>query len=162
PLGMAHTSSRYADYLAETNRAIPHEKDGERWKVSPLQRNPDAQAPAGGASSTARDLVQWVRLRLGQGMLGGTRLIPAAALDPTEVPQAVMQAPRDRATERAGFYGLGMAVSYTDFGTIQWNHSGAFATGGAATAVYLLPEAGFGVLALTNGVPGGAPEAFCL
>src|SRR5262249_47995603 len=85
-----------------------------------------------------------------------------AALAPTEVPQSVIQAPRDPATERAGFYGLGLAVSYTDFGTIQWNHSGAFATAGAATAVYLLPEAGVGVRALTHGVPGGGPEAFCL
>jgi len=102
-----------------------------------------------------------VRLQLGEGVLGGARLIPAAALAPTQVPQSVMQTPRDPAAQRAGFYGLGMAVSYTDFGTIQWNHSGGFPSG-AATAVYLLPEAGFGVLALTNGVPGGAPEALCL
>src|SRR3954447_10228998 len=54
-----------------------------------------------------------------------------------------------------------MNVSYTDFGTVQWGHSGAFASG-AATAVYLLPGAGFGVLALTNGAPVGAPEALCL
>jgi CubicO group peptidase (beta-lactamase class C family) len=36
PLGMAHTSSRFADYMAEANRAIPHVRDGERWRVSPL------------------------------------------------------------------------------------------------------------------------------
>jgi hypothetical protein len=54
-----------------------------------------------------------------------------------------------------------MNVSYTDFGTVQWGHSGAFSLG-AATAVYMLPGAGFGVLALTNGMPVGAPEALCL
>jgi CubicO group peptidase (beta-lactamase class C family) len=161
PLGMAHTSSRFADYMAEANRAIPHVKDGATWKVTPMQRDPDAQSPAGGVSSTARDLARWVRLQLGQGMVDGVRLIPAAALAPTHVPQSVMQLPQDPATQRAEFYGLGMNVSYTDFGTVQWSHSGAFESG-AATAIYLLPGAGFGVLALTNGAPVGAPEALCL
>jgi CubicO group peptidase (beta-lactamase class C family) len=86
PLGMVHTSSRFADYMAEANRAIPHVKDGEGWKVTPMQRDPDAQSPAGGVSSTARDLVPWVRLQLGQGVVGGPRLIPAAALAPAHVP----------------------------------------------------------------------------
>jgi len=31
PLGMTHTSSRFADYMAEPNRAIPHVKDGDSW-----------------------------------------------------------------------------------------------------------------------------------
>ena len=55
----------------------------------------------------------------------------------------------------------GSNVSYTRFGTPQWSHSGAFNLG-AATAYYLLPAGGFGVVALTNGAPVGAPEAFCL
>ena len=54
-----------------------------------------------------------------------------------------------------------MNVSYTDFGTVQWGHSGGFQLG-AATNVLMLPAAGFGVLALTNGSPVGAPEALCL
>jgi hypothetical protein len=94
-------------------------------------------------------------------MYGGTQLIPAAALAPTHLPQAVSRTPADPATERAGFYGLGMNVAYTELGTIMWNHSGGFALG-AGTAVFLLPAAGFGVLALTNGSPYGAAEAFCL
>ena len=161
PLGMDRTSSRFADYMAETDRAIPHVKDGADWVVTPNQRDPDAQSPAGGVSSTARDLAQWVRLQLGQGVFDGAQLIPAAALAPTHVPQSVSNPSADPATQRTGFYGLGMNVSYTDFGAVQWSHSGAF-SGGAATAVYTLPGAGFGVLALTNGAPVGAPEALCL
>lgn len=161
PLGMVSTSSRFADYMAAANRAIPHVKQDDRWVVTPTQREPDAQAPAGGASSTARDLAQWARLVLAQGMFDGAQLIPAAALGPTHIPQSVSQPPQDPATKRAGFYRLGWDVGYTDYGTVQWAHSGAFALG-AATAVYLLPGAGFGVLALTNGDPVGAPEALCL
>jgi len=147
--------------MAEANRAVPHVKEGDTWRVTPHQRDPDAQSPAGGVSSTARDLAQWMRLQLGQGMIGGRQLIPAAALAPAHLPQSVSNAAKDPATERTGFYGFGMNVSYTDFGTVQWDHSGAFSSG-AATAVFMLPGAGFGVLALTNGVPVCAPEALCL
>lgn len=161
PLGMTQTSSRFADYMAEANRAIPHVKDGDDWKVTPDQRDPDAQSPAGGVSSTARDLAQWVRLQLGQGAFNGSQLIPAEAVAPAHRPQSVSQVAEDPATQRTGFYGLGMNIGYTDFGTVQWSHSGAFASG-AATAVYMLPAAKFGVLALTNGFPVGAPEALCL
>jgi CubicO group peptidase (beta-lactamase class C family) len=161
PLGMTHTSSRFADYMAEPNRAVPHVKDGDAWVVTPTQRDPDAQSPAGGVSSNARELAQWMRLQLGQGSFEGQQLIPSAALAPMHLPQAVNNVPEDPATQRAGFYGLGINVSYTDFGAVQWSHSGAFASG-AATAFYLLPGSGFGVLALTNGFPVGAVEALCL
>ncbi len=161
PLGMAHSSSRFGDFMAEANRATPHIKEGDDWKVTPDQRDPDAQSPAGGVSSTARDLAQWMRLQLGQGMFDGQQLIPAAALAPTHIPRSVRQDPADPATQRTGFYGLGWDIDYDDFGTVQWSHSGAFSLG-AATAVYLVPGTGFGVLALTNGYPVGAPEALCL
>lgn len=161
PLGMTHSSSTFADFIAEPNRAVPHVKDGDTWIVTPIQREPDAQSPAGGASSTALDMAQFMRLQLGQGVFDGAQLIPAAALAPMHVPQAVSGMPEDPATQRAGFYGLGINVSYTDFGTVQWGHSGAFSSG-AATALFLLPASGFGIVALTNGAPVGAAEAVCL
>src|SRR5215207_513368 len=37
PLGMTHASSRFADYMAEPNRAVPHVKDGDAWVVTPMQ-----------------------------------------------------------------------------------------------------------------------------
>jgi CubicO group peptidase (beta-lactamase class C family) len=161
PLGMTHTSSRFADYMAEANRAVPHVKDGDNWIVTPTQRDPDAQTPAGGVSSTATDLAQWVRLQLGLGTYDGEELIPAEALAPMQVPQSTSHVPVAPATERAGFYGLGMNVSYDEFGQVHWSHSGAFALG-AGTAFFMMPGAGFGVLALSNGMPVGVPEAFCL
>jgi CubicO group peptidase (beta-lactamase class C family) len=160
PLGMTQTSSRFADYMAEPNRAIPHVKAGDAWVVTPSQRDPDAQAPAGGASSTAHDLAQWVRLQLGQGSFDGQQLIPTTALDPMHRPQAVSSVPPDLATQRTGFYGLGLNVSFTDYGAVQWGHSGAFSLG-AETAVYMLPGSGFGVLALSNTFPVGVSDAFC-
>ena len=161
PLGMTSTSSRFADYMAQENRAIPHVIRDGKWQITPLQRDPDPEAPAGGASSNVTDLVNWMRLQLGQGTFEGKELIPAAALAPMHIPQAVSDVPANPVKDRIGFYGLGSNVSYTRFGTPQWSHSGAFNLG-AATAYYLLPAGGFGVVALTNGEPIGAPEAFCL
>jgi CubicO group peptidase (beta-lactamase class C family) len=46
-------------------------------------RDPDAQSPAGGVSSTVRDLAQWLRLQLGNGK----QVIDAEALAETHRPQ---------------------------------------------------------------------------
>ena len=55
PLGMKSSSFRFADYAAVENRARLHFRAGGKW-VARYTRQPDAQSPAGGASSTARDL----------------------------------------------------------------------------------------------------------
>lgn len=161
PLGMDHTSSLFADYMAQPNRAIPHVRVDGAWRVTPQQRDPDNQTPAGGVSSTANDLAKWIRMVFGAGTLEGQNVIPADALRPVHLPHSVSNVVTDPAHERASFYGLGTNVSYTDFGTPQWSHSGAFALG-AGTAYYLLPASGFGIVALTNGMPVGVPEALCL
>lgn len=161
PLAMTSTSSRFADYLARENRAIPHVQRDGAWQVTPQQRDPDPESPAGGVSSNVIDLASWMRLQLTQGTFDGQETIPQSALAPMHTPQAVSHLPANPATDRAGFYGLGANVSYTIFGTPQWSHSGAFNLG-AATAYYLLPAAGFGIVALTNGNPIGAPESLAL
>ena len=168
PLGMASTSSRFRDYMAQPNRAVPHSPLGPGWpggaadwQVAPLQRDPDAQTPAGGVSSNAVDMARWLLLQLGAGTIDGKELIPAAALAPTHTPQAVTRPAKDPATGQASFYGLGFNVNYNDFGLPVLGHSGAFALG-AATCVEMLPASRFGVVALTNASPVGLPEAFCL
>src|SRR5690606_26721301 len=45
PLGMHVTSSRFADFMAQTNRAVPHVKI-EGTYTPRYQREPDAQSPA--------------------------------------------------------------------------------------------------------------------
>ncbi|MEZ4564181.1 MAG: serine hydrolase [Thermomicrobiales bacterium] len=161
PLGMTRTSSLLADYEAQENRAIPHIRAGGAWVVAPVLRNPDPQSPAGGASSTVIDVAKWLRLQLGQGMYDRQEVIPPAALAPMHRPQAFSRIPGDPARDRTGFYGLGLNVSFTDDGAVQWGHSGAFALG-AGTAVFMLPGSGFGIVALSNAPGPGAPEALCL
>ncbi len=156
PLGMTRTSSRFDDYIHRDNRAVPHVRLDGRW-VARYQRQPDAQTPAGGVSSSAADMARWMQLVLGDGTVAGERLIDPAALLPALSPQSV-SAPPATPDSRAGFYGFGFGVDVTPAGRVRLNHSGAFALG-AATTFMMLPSAGVGITVLTNGAPVGAPEA---
>jgi CubicO group peptidase (beta-lactamase class C family) len=160
PLGMKQTSSRYADFIAEPDHAVGHVLVDGVW-THKEQRQPDAQSPAGGVSSTVRDLSRWMRLQLGNGRFEGKEIIATAALAATHAPQIVSQPPANPATDRASFYGLGWNVGYRDDGSVSLGHSGGFNMG-AGTAVYLLPGSGIGITVLTNAAPIGAAETVAL
>ena len=153
PLGMASTSARYADFLRQSDRAALHIRRDGRWQAL-LTRNPDAQSPAGGISSSVRDLTRWMRLELGNGWFERRELIKAAALEPTHTP--VIMRGQDPITHRDGFYGLGWVIDYTPHGTV-WGHAGAFSNG-ARTLVQLIPSRQIGIVVLTNAFPTGFPE----
>src|SRR6185503_7378846 len=60
---------------------------GGPW--APLaQRDPDAQSPAGGVSSSAEDMAKWMTLVLGQDGAAGAPLIASEALMPALTPQS--------------------------------------------------------------------------
>jgi CubicO group peptidase (beta-lactamase class C family) len=155
-LGMDRTSFRHADYAATANRAKLHARIGGKW-VAKFDRQPDAQSPAGGASSTAGDLARWMRLLLADGHFDGRPAIAPDALGEMQKPQ-VVSSPAKKPTDRTGFYGLGWNVGHDPAGRLTLNHSGAFDLG-AATCVVLVPEEGLGIVVLTNGAPIGVPEA---
>ena len=159
PLGMNATSYRHADYQKAPNRALIHVPAGNKTWVAKYSRDADAEAPAGGASSSVRDLARWIRLQLANGSFEGTEVIAPDALGVSHVPHAVSGFPPTPAA-RTRFYGLGWNVSYDDHARLMLGHSGAFNLG-AATAVSLLPGEQLGIVALTNGRPQGIPEAIC-
>jgi len=153
PLGMAWTSSRHSDFVKHTNRAALHVKVDGAWTAK-IERNPDAQAPAGGVSSTARDLSQWVRLILGNGVYAGKTLIAADALDQTHVP--LMVRGYNPVSGGASFYGLGWNVEFGRHG-LSWGHAGAFSVG-ARTLVTVFPKEKLGIVIVANAFPTGLPE----
>jgi CubicO group peptidase (beta-lactamase class C family) len=157
PLGMRRTSSRFADFAAAANRARGHVLVNGGW-VAKSTRDPDAQSPAGGVSSSARDLAQWLRLQLARGNFAGKEIVEAAALDETHRPQIVRTPPPNPIVDLAGFYGLGWNIDYDAEGRIHWSHSGGFDLG-AATNVALLPGENLGIAVLTNAQPIGVAEA---
>ncbi|WP_322857159.1 serine hydrolase [Mycobacterium shigaense] len=156
PLGMSSTSSKYADFLARPNRAVLHVKVGDKWEPR-FQRDPDAQTPAGGVSSSVNDMARWLTLLMGNGTYDGQRLVAPEALSSALTPQTV-SVPAASPKARAGFYGYGFNSSVSSSGRTVYSHSGGFSSG-AATNFVVMPSADVGIIALTNGAPYGIPEA---
>lgn len=155
PLGMASTSSRFADYMARPDRAVGHIHVDGRYEPAYV-RDPQAQTPAGGVSSSANDMTHWLTMLLANGTYEGKTIVDPKALLPALTTQSVS----DRATDpsmRSGFYGYGFNVGTTSDARTQLSHSGAFELG-AGTNFLMLPSADVAIVALTNATPAGVPE----
>lgn len=159
PLGMASTSSRYADFIARSNRAFGHVREGDAF-VAKYERQPDAQSPAGGVSSSARDIGRWLAFLIGNGGFEGKTIVPADALLPAMSAQTI-SSPSAQVAARPGFYGFGFGVSVDPSARVMLSHSGAFMLG-AGTNFLVLPSAGIGIAVLTNAQPTGAAEAIAM
>lgn len=151
--GMTSTSYRFSDYWQSPEKAYPHVPrrrnfvpDGV-W-VHRYVRQPDAQAPGGGLSSTVRDMAQWMRLQLAGGRLDGNRIIDARALAETHR--------RTMRKDDGGFYGLGWSVGVAH-DRVQYAHSGEFLLG-VRSEVVLIPAEKLGIIVLVNAAPNGVPE----
>ncbi|WP_170335991.1 serine hydrolase [Ruegeria arenilitoris] len=156
PLGMTRTSSRFADYMAVTDRAVPHTPSDGVF-LPQFQRMPDAQSPAGGVSSSANDMARWMQLILANGRYGDDQIIPPEALLPAISPQTVSSPPTSP-DSRAGFYGFGFNVSTEPSGRVKLSHSGAFVMG-TGTCFSLIPSLDLGIVVLSNASPVGAVES---
>lgn len=156
PLGMRSTSSRHADYMARDNRAASHVASEDGYAVADL-RQPDAQSPAGGVSSSARDMARWMTMVLGRGMVEERRVISEDALMPAMSAQTIRGAQMD-ISARPGAYGFGFNVDTRLSGRVMLSHSGAFSLG-ASTSVAMVPDLDLGIVVLTNAPPTGAAEA---
>lgn len=168
PLGMASTSSRFADFLARSNRAPGHVKENGVFVIGPERGyipgrqnwstgfNTDRQQPSGGVSSSARDVARWMSFVLSGGIGPGGQLVPAAALMPALTPKNLTQE-ASAPGKRPVFYGYGFAISTTEAGRPVLSHNGAFSWG-ASTNFAVMPSANLGIVVLTNAWPTGVAE----
>jgi hypothetical protein len=144
--------------MAMDNRAVGHVPVNGRFLPGPV-RNPEAQSPAGGASSSVQDMAKWLSLILGQGRYQGREIVARAGLIPALSPQ--MQSGPAHDGKPASYYGFGFNVGTSDGGHRMLGHSGAFLLG-AGTSIMMLPELGVGIVVLTNAWPVGVAEAISL
>jgi CubicO group peptidase (beta-lactamase class C family) len=151
-LGMSSSSYRYSDYQNSENKAAIHIFDHGR-ALARYERDPDAEAPAGAASSNARDLAQWLRLQLAGGTLDGHPIVAAHALEETHKP-VILTDPKNPDS----YYALGWNVNHDSDGKLILSHSGAFFLG-TGTAVRLSPSDQLGIAVITNALPTGLAEA---
>ncbi|TSE01984.1 serine hydrolase [Skermania sp. ID1734] len=155
PLGMNSTSARFADFQARPDHAVGHMLVDGKY-VAQRVRDPDAQAPAGGVSSSVNDMAKWLAMLIANGSFDGKQIVDSKALLPAITPQ-IVSGPSKTPAARAGLYGYGFNVSTTSGGRQIYSHSGAFALG-AATNFVVMPSANLAIIALTNAAPIGLPE----
>lgn len=161
-LGMSRSSYRFSDYQDALNKAALHVYENGT-AVNRYVRDADAEAPAGGVSSSVKDLAQWLRLQLGEGTWNGEQIVQWLALEQTHLPLICTKF-TDRLNvcdPNAGYYGLGWDVSFDEKGKKTLSHSGAFLLG-ASTTVRMIPADQIGVIVLSNTQPLGVPESIAL
>lgn len=157
PLGMSSTTTRHEEFLAADNRAVQHVRIGADDFQPLFDRQPDAEAPAGGVTSTSGDIAKWMALVLADGELDGAPFIDERPLLDAFSAQIVSTG-NTAFDQRPGHYGFGINVGTTVGGRVTLSHSGAFGLG-TATAANLVPDLDLGIVVLTNGAPVGVPEA---
>lgn len=151
PMGMTRSSTSIDALARLANVARPHGTVDGRLVSFPYRRI-DNVGGAGAINASARDLAQWVRLQLGDGMYDGKRLISAAAIADTRTGQMVPRGGLGQSTPDAEFgeYGLGWIVNeYRGRKVVQ--HGGA--VDGMLGLVGMIPEEKLGIVVLTNRLP---------
>jgi CubicO group peptidase (beta-lactamase class C family) len=159
PLGMSRTSSRYQDFINQPNHAVGHVLVGNEYQAR-YQRQPDAQSPAGGVSSSANDMARWTAMVLQAGSYAGRSIVASDALLPATTAQ-IVSGPSSAPDARPGMYGYGFGIGILPTGRTDLSHSGAFALG-VATNYVLIPSLGIGITVLSNAAPVGAVEAVAM
>jgi CubicO group peptidase (beta-lactamase class C family) len=147
PLGMKSTTFEYARALGG-DHASPHGDDVDgKPRVANMAFNYSivSARPAGGAWTSADDLIRYVRLELGLGKLpDGKQLVSQENLLERRAPQISLG--------EDSFYGMGLIVD-RKYGVPVISHGGSMA--GFKTNLYFLPESGIGAVLLTNSDDGG-------
>lgn len=149
PLGMTSTLTSSAAFLAAPNRASGHHWDAKTQTIAVQPySNIDNIGGAGDIKSNARDMAQWLRFQLADGVIDGKRLVSADALNETKTPQFVLRPDADTDLEtNVKSYAMGWNVQ--DYrGELLVGHAGAI--NGFRTQVALLPKEHAGIVVLTN------------
>ena len=161
PLGMTNTSSRFADFQANPDRALGHVQLPDGSYQAKYVRDPDAQTAAGGVSSSINDMATWLAMVMNDGRAAdGTQIADDEALRAalTPVMRSADGSPTPASIDgRTGFYGYGMGVGTDSTGRVRLSHSGAFAQG-AGTTVLAIPNLDLGIVVLTNAAANGTAE----
>jgi CubicO group peptidase (beta-lactamase class C family) len=151
PLQMTHTRTSDADWL-QSDRAVGH-----RWNRAmnaPVVQKPidtTVLGSAGAIKSSARDMANWVRFQLADGVFDGKRLVSADALNETKTPHTVirLQGSAKDSNPETNVYSYGLGWYVQDYaGTLLVSHSGSL--NGFRTHVDLLPKQKSGFVVMIN------------
>jgi len=150
PLGMRRTNTTVRGLDTVDNVARPHELVDGRLRVVPYF-NLDNEGPGGSINSSVADMSRWLRFQLGDGTFEGKRLISRESLAETHTPVTMIPlSARDSAMFPGIHYSAyAMGWQVQDYrGRTLVQHGGAI--DGMRSRVALIPEAGIGLVILTN------------
>ncbi len=163
PLGMNNATMDAAALQQQPNVALPHERDLLTGMVAMPPFEPYAEAPAGGINASATEMLRYLQFQLGDGTFGNTALLSAESLTEMQLTQITTDATSQGsdAARRAAEQGIPAPETIiSDFGYgLYWytetiagqrvvQHDGQ--APGYSASVSFAPEAGVGVVILTN------------
>jgi CubicO group peptidase (beta-lactamase class C family) len=156
PLGMAMSTTDPNTALRTGNLAREHlpMDDGSLWTIPldwPYCGWLQTYAPAGGIYSNAVDMAQWIRAQLGNVTIDGRLFISAANLDYLHTPKT----PAGIVSGDMITYCLAWFYQSYSPHAIVW-HGGD--TIGNHSRISLIPDAGIGIVVLTNSEFNKVPE----
>jgi CubicO group peptidase (beta-lactamase class C family) len=154
PLGMTRSGTSIRDLPAQSNVSTPHAIEAGYAKVIPW-RNIDNIGPAGSINSSVAEMANYLRFQLGDGTFRGTKLVSKATLAVTKTPHINVGGAGDSLTHFTS-YGLGWVLLDYRGKKIAWHNGGI---DGMLSEMWTVPEAGLGVVVLSNGSPHGAGPA---
>jgi len=148
PAGMMNSSPRFADFASAKDHADTYTLMNGTAVAMPLI-NDDPNSPAGGVSSSIRDMTRYARLHLNDGSINGTQVIAADAIRETHRPQIIVSSTNTSMTA----YGLGWEA-IAENGRVRVEHGGDL-TSGVSTYITLYPADSMAIVVLTNAFPEG-------
>ncbi|KAJ3005707.1 hypothetical protein HKX48_000505 [Thoreauomyces humboldtii] len=165
-LNRLNMTSSSTDYLLPTEapdfaEGFVMEADSPPKVVGSEQAFVTPSAPAGIISSTANDMVHWMKLMLAKGIAAdGTRLVKEKDFDMLVTPRTISNVPRAWFPEHDTdvLYGLGWHLNHYRGHRQIW-HGGNL--GGYSSIICLFPDADLGITVLTNLGFTHAPTATC-
>jgi len=150
PAGMMRTTCSATEFWADGNIARPYAYENGKYEIAEPLKTDATMHAAGGIITTSADLGRWLRLLLGEGMLDGRRVLPAAAIRTTQAllaPDAAEPHPLVKAEKRVA-WGAGWDVRTMNADTL-YCHNGTFA--GAGAFISYMPSRDLAVAVLSNG-----------
>ncbi len=154
PLGMTASNFSVDDSQKSDDFALPYQEKDDAIEEMAFRRI-DAIGPAGSINSNVEDMIRWLRVHLGGGVVDGKRIVGAATLTELHTPQMTLARMPEHAEFAPGAYAMGWFVdAYRGFTRVE--HGGNI--DGFSALVTLYPRDGVGVVALANKNATGLPE----
>jgi CubicO group peptidase (beta-lactamase class C family) len=158
PLGMNNSVPTDTRLKENANLAIPHDSEGEKIKQLTTYSS-DLVGAAGGIYASVNDLSKWMLMQLNGGKYGKDLSIELFSENQQQemwkphTNTGFTVKPNPRTNSHFFAYGLGWGLKDAN-GKIVISHTGGLP--GMLSRTILVPELNFGIVVLSNSLPGGS------